>query len=126
MQEMITNETEFTTISEAARLLRVSVPTVWRWIESGRLPAYRVGRRNIRIRRDDLGSVVRPVRGQPAKQPNMERKVIRLGDRTADTEKLIGNLLAGQEKILSRRRGRPFKPSAPLIRQARRQRSAQL
>ena len=47
---MITDETAYATVSEAARLLRVSVPTVWRRIDSGRLPAYVVGSRSIRKR----------------------------------------------------------------------------
>ncbi len=45
-------------------MLRVSPSTVWRWIEADRLPAYRVGPRNIRIRRDDLDRVIRPVRAE--------------------------------------------------------------
>ena len=56
----------FYTVAEVAHALRVSVPTVWRWVHSGRLPAYRVGQRRIRIRRSDLGSVISPVKAKPA------------------------------------------------------------
>jgi excisionase family DNA binding protein len=121
---MITDETEYATVPEAARLLRVSVPTVWRWIDSGRLPAYRVGGRNIRIRRADLGSLVQPARTM--KERTVQDKVIRLGDRAVEPRELVATLLEGQASILTRRRRRPLKPSVPLIRRARRERAAHL
>ncbi len=49
------------TVPEAARLLQVSQTTIWRWIASSKLPAYRIGPRRIRIRREDLQRVIRPV-----------------------------------------------------------------
>ena len=54
-------ESRFCTVPEAARLLQVSQATIWRWIASGRLPAHRIGPRRIRIRREDLQTVIRPV-----------------------------------------------------------------
>src|SRR3990172_9101244 len=56
------NEHEFYTVPEAARLLNVSQATIWRWVTSQKLLAYRVGPRRIRIKREDLQRVVRPVR----------------------------------------------------------------
>lgn len=56
-------EREYYTVSEAAEVLGVSRTTIWRWIESGRLPAYRVGGKTIRIRRADLPSLLKPARG---------------------------------------------------------------
>ncbi len=55
-------EREYYTVPEAATLLRVSRSTIWRWIEAGRLRAYRVGPRNVRIKREDLEDAVTPVR----------------------------------------------------------------
>lgn len=44
----------------AAEYLKVSRQTIWRWINSGHLPAQRVGiRGTYRIRRDDLDAMVR-------------------------------------------------------------------
>jgi excisionase family DNA binding protein len=123
---MITDETNYATVPEAARLLRVSIPTVWRWIDSGHLPAYRVGGRSIRIRTADLASMVRPARGEKVKGSVVQVNVIHLGERPPDPESLISSLIEGQKVILARRHGRPLKPSAPLIRQARRERAAQL
>lgn len=56
-----TDDHDFYTIPEAARRLKVSEATIWRWIESKRLAAYRVGPRRIRIRKPDLESVVHPI-----------------------------------------------------------------
>ena len=55
-------EREFYTVTEAARLLDVSRTTIWRWINDGRLGAYRVGGRTIRIRRQDVRKMLRPTR----------------------------------------------------------------
>jgi excisionase family DNA binding protein len=50
---------ELLTIREAADFLRVSEVTISRWIKQGQLPAYRVGPRAVRLRRDDLDHLVR-------------------------------------------------------------------
>src|SRR5579872_840796 len=52
------------TVSEAAKRLAVSPSTIWRWIESDKLPAYRVGPRTIRIKREDLEGLVKPVHAE--------------------------------------------------------------
>ena len=44
----------FYSVSQAAALLGISRVTIWRWIRDGRLPVVRLGRRTIRISRDDL------------------------------------------------------------------------
>ena len=44
---------EVLTVNEIAGYLRVSETTVWRWCNSGKLPAFRIGR-SWRIRRTDL------------------------------------------------------------------------
>lgn len=55
-------ERSFYTVAEAADVLEVSPATVWRWIEAERLPAYRVGPRRIRIRKQDVERVIGPAR----------------------------------------------------------------
>jgi excisionase family DNA binding protein len=49
--------THYVTLAEAAELMAVSVKTVRRRIADGTLPAYRCGRRVIRVRVDDLDGV---------------------------------------------------------------------
>jgi excisionase family DNA binding protein len=45
------------TIAEVASYLRVSETTIWRWCNSGRLPAFRLGRA-WRVRRTDLEEMI--------------------------------------------------------------------
>jgi excisionase family DNA binding protein len=47
------SRSRFVTVSEVANLLRVSNMTVYRLVQSGQLPAIRVGR-SYRIRDDDV------------------------------------------------------------------------
>lgn len=47
------NRSRFVTVGEVAALLRVSNMTVYRLVQSGQLPAVRVGR-SYRIREDDV------------------------------------------------------------------------
>jgi len=62
---------EYLTVAEVATLLRVHRTTVWRWIACGELPAYRVGRRALRIRRADLEAFLKrvPVQVRPEQWP---------------------------------------------------------
>ena len=55
----MTQEDELLTVAEAARLLRVTPHTIYRWISAGRLPAVRYSRRVLRIPRGELASLSR-------------------------------------------------------------------
>ena len=44
----------YLSLEEAAEAMSVSVKTIRRWIAAGTLPAYRCGRRAIRIKLEDL------------------------------------------------------------------------
>src|SRR6266542_6958761 len=61
------SERDFYSVPQAAKRLGVSPSTVWRWIEADKLPAYRVGPKNIRIKKQDLEKVVQPARETPKK-----------------------------------------------------------
>src|SRR5438552_9603057 len=54
---MARQEDELLTVAEAARLLRVTPHTIYRWISAGRLPAVRYSRRVLRIPRGELASL---------------------------------------------------------------------
>jgi len=55
----LTDSSLFMTVSEVAEYLRVGKSTVWRWIDKGQLPAFRIGR-SWRVRREDLERYVTP------------------------------------------------------------------
>ncbi|MGH2449457.1 MAG: helix-turn-helix domain-containing protein, partial [Chloroflexota bacterium] len=48
-------------VSQAARLLAVHISTVRRWIRHGKLPAYRLGDKGVRVRYDDLMQLLTPL-----------------------------------------------------------------
>jgi len=50
---------EWLTIKEAANYLKVSVPTIWRYIRLGQLTAYRRGR-IVRLKKSDLDNFLQP------------------------------------------------------------------
>jgi excisionase family DNA binding protein len=72
-QEALEDEPLYS-VAEAAIVLGVSPSTVWRWIDAGKLPAYRVGPRSIRIRRADLHATIRPARAEAKEVRPMERE----------------------------------------------------
>jgi excisionase family DNA binding protein len=57
-------ERGFYSVSEVAALLGVSRVSIWRWISAGRLPVSRLGHRTVRIRREDVDRIARPLRGR--------------------------------------------------------------
>ena len=118
---MITNEAEFLTVREAADLLRVSRPTIWRWIDAGRLPAVRLGPRSIRVRRADLRRLEQHAR-VGRRDDRLSICTIQLGDATVAEDELMARLQSIQAAMLAERGGTPFGPSAGLIGEARRER----
>ena len=114
----MTDEKQLYTVAEAARELAVSVPTIWRWIDKGKLKAYRVGGRAIRIRAEDLQAMLEPV--QPAR---IAEASAAYGERKPMTpeegKRYIARLRRLHEEQLRQRGGVPFPDSAELIRQIR-------
>jgi excisionase family DNA binding protein len=51
----------YLSLDEAAEAMSVSVKTIRRWIAADTLPAYRCGKRAIRIRIEDLEAVPRQI-----------------------------------------------------------------
>lgn len=52
---------EMMPLDEAAVRYGVSVRTLRRWIRNGRVPGYRFGQRQLRVKRKDLDAQVRPL-----------------------------------------------------------------
>jgi excisionase family DNA binding protein len=51
---MVQLDDELLTVAEAAKLLKVTRHTIYRWVAEGRLPAVRYSPRVLRLRREDL------------------------------------------------------------------------
>jgi excisionase family DNA binding protein len=51
----------YLSLEDAAEAMSVSVKTIRRWIAAGTLPAYRCGKRAIRIKFEDLEATPRPI-----------------------------------------------------------------
>lgn len=106
----------FYTVSEAARQLAVSPSTIWRWIEAGKLRAFRIGERTIRIRDWDLEAVFRPAR-ERGRDVTMEKE--RPDSPPGEEEIARRKALVGE--ILAKRLYRNIAPltSADLVHKAR-------
>src|SRR6266498_1044242 len=113
------SERDFYSVPQAAKRLGVSPSTVWRWIEADRLPAYRVGPKNIRIKKQDLDRVVQPARATRKKEGStMER--IRIEQ---PSKQEIARRQALVQKILANRTKRVISPltTTDLVQQVREQ-----
>lgn len=133
---MTTHESDLLTITEATRLLKVGRTTLHRWLKAGRLRAYQVGPKAVRIRRGDLQAVMRPVYGrevsdvterEPGSSQTVQTTIRPLSD--AEVHRGLAALKRSEEhtaRMLAERGGTPFAPSWPLIREAREERAEQV
>jgi excisionase family DNA binding protein len=120
---MIAHDNDYLTVREAAALLRVSVPTIRRWIAAGRLHAVRWGGRTVRLRCSDVrGAAAEPVTGVD----DWRRYILPRPPATKSEEESMAEIEEVNRAILARRGGRPLPSSVPLIRQARRERARHL
>ncbi len=58
------NTTDLLTVEEAARYLKISKGTVWRWCRTGKLRGAKIGHL-CRIRRKDLEAMIESDSGKP-------------------------------------------------------------
>lgn len=65
-QQTLSAESEWISLREAARIFGVSVDTLRRRISTGELPAVKLGYKTIRVRREHLDKLFRPI---PAADP---------------------------------------------------------
>lgn len=60
------------TVDEAAKMLAISKPTLWRMIRAGELPVVKIAKRNTRIKQSDIEAYVS--RHYITRKPNEERE----------------------------------------------------
>jgi excisionase family DNA binding protein len=117
-------------VAQAASALGVSVSTIWRWIDAGRMPAFRLGPKAIRIKKEDAESALTPASDRVAPTNAMriyddpeEAKKPPTDDEIERLRAAIAGMDAVRESIRKRRKGVPLPSSAPLIRESREERS---
>jgi excisionase family DNA binding protein len=121
------SDLDLLTLTEAAKLLKVSVVTLRRWIKQGRLPAYHVGPRKLRIKRRDLTKAFTPTYQEEVSAVPERITVRPLTD--AEVSQGLEALKESAvfiEQLRERRKEQPLAPSWPLIRQEREARSKRL
>ena len=128
---MRARDEDYITVTEAATLLRVAPSTVRRWIREGDVPAFRIGRRRVALKRDDLRNLITPAR------PAIETK-----NNAAVDDPVVGRRLTPEEvqqalealdraqrhaaETTARRGGKLFPPSWITINEQRDERTRQL
>jgi len=122
---------DYVTVSEAATLLRVAPSTVRRWIREGDVPAYRIGRRRVALRRTDLSALVTPTSAATGTVGKLagdeELKFRRLTPE--EKQRALDAMARAQElskRTLAERGGRLFSPSWEIINEQRDERTRQL
>jgi len=114
------------TLAEAAQMLKVSTVTLRRWIKQGRLPAYHVGPRKVRIHRSDLTKAFAPTYQQDGVRAVQEMVSPLTDEQITQGIQALKEADTVIEAIRSRRKGKPLSSSVPIIRHAREERSKQL
>ena len=124
---------ELLTIAEAATLLKVSPATLHRWLKEGRLRAYHVGPRAVRVHRADLAKLLVPTTAPEELRHNEEPTIstdLTVPPLTeAEAAAALAALHEAQALTATLRRhhsGAPLPASGPLIRQAREERAERL
>lgn len=120
---------EFLSVAEAATRLRVASSTIRRWIREGDLPAYRLGRRRVGLKRGDLDRLVTPVRAAPYENQMShittdEPRRFTAAERRRGLE--IMDELERMAKAITAERGAPFPSSTEILAQQREARMRQL
>lgn len=122
---------ELLSVAEAARVLRISQSTLWRWIDRGEVPAYRIGPKRVWLKKAELDSLnphVRLPRDDGAKAPEMaEFHQGRMSAaKSARVLQALDRARVFREKLLADRGGRLFERSEDDLYELREERSRQL
>jgi excisionase family DNA binding protein len=128
---MLTVDEEFVTVAEAATLLPVAPSTIRRWIREGDVPAHRIGRRRVALRRADLARLIAPARPSPETKGNVAVDEPIVGCQLTPEEKqhaleVMDRIQQRAKEIQARRGGKLFPPAWITINEQRNERTRQL
>lgn len=115
-------------VKEAAKQLRVSEPTIWRWINQLLLPAYRVGQKRVYVKRTDLETLISPARERRGPMDGAEKGSARPLSQRERRQVLdaVQESRRHLSEMLEARGGTLFTRSGELLEEARGERSEQL
>jgi excisionase family DNA binding protein len=122
---------EYVTVPEAAKLLQVHSSTIRRWIDSGELPAHRVGQRRVLVKRTDLAKLITPARIEQEKRGDMSHtEPLVIPKLTPEQQRqglaAVARAKKRQAEMLAKRGGKLFSPSWELLDEARDERAREL
>ena len=105
----------------------VSRSPLWRWIDQGRLPAYRFGERRVLIRQVDLRTLITPARGEKGgamTEIEKERDRLRRPLTKEEQKQALAAIESARQlkaQMLERHGGKLFSDSAEIVREMREQ-----
>lgn len=124
-----TTQDDLLTVQQAAEMLQMSTSTIWRWINQGDLPSYRVGQRRVRVRRGDVERMIRP-RNNEARSASENPEAVMPPPMTEEQRQralaTLERLRILRAQLLEERRGELFSDSVELIRCMRTERYNEL
>ena len=117
--------------AEAATLERVAPSKVRPWIREGDVPAHRIGRRRVALRRADLARLITPARPAAETKNNAAVDDPVVGRRLTPEEQqqaleLMDRIQQRAKEIRARRGGKVFPPAWITINEQRDERTRQL
>lgn len=119
---------DLTSTRDAARLLRISESTVWRWINQDIVPSYRVGRKRVWLRRSELEKLIKPARkkagDEMAKRESLN--LVPMAPYRAPDPDAVRKARAFQARLVAKRGGKLFPESWADINEMREERSREL
>ncbi|MCC6778785.1 MAG: helix-turn-helix domain-containing protein [Hyphomicrobiales bacterium] len=113
-------------------MLRVASSTIRRWIREGDLPAYRIGKRRVALKRTDLEAMIAPVGEEHPRTLRDASDRLPFERRTLTPEEVERGLAALERaerharELQARRGGQPLSSSVEIIREMREERMHEL